>query len=143
MIFDSNRTSLGSSIPMAEGYNCSYGPALALIESANNDLAVFKAILDSDEYRRYVKLNEELKKRPDLKRAVDEFRKQNFYYQYSDDVDDAIGKSEELAKNFAATRSIKLVNDFLVTEMCLDRMIQQICISLVSVMDFDVDFLDD
>lgn len=102
-----------------------------------------QAILDSDEYRRYVKLNEELKKRPDLKRAVDEFRKQNFYYQYSDDVDDAIGKSEELAKNFAVTRSIKLVNDFLVTEMCLDRMIQQICISLVSVMDFDVDFLDD
>ena len=102
-----------------------------------------QAILDSDEYRRYVKLNEELKKRPDLKRVVDEFRKQNFYYQYSDDVDDAIGKSEELAKNFAATRSIKLVNDFLVTEMCLDRMIQQICISLVSVMDFDVDFLDD
>ena len=102
-----------------------------------------QAILDSDEYRRYVKLNEELKKRPDLKRAVDEFRKQNFYYQYSDDVDDAIGKSEELAKNFAATRSIKLVNDFLVTEMCIDRMIQQICISLVSVMDFDVDFLDD
>lgn len=50
MIFDSNTTSLGSSIPMAEGYDCSYGVELALIESAQNDMAVFKAMLNADAY---------------------------------------------------------------------------------------------
>ena len=40
MIFDANRTSLGSSIPMAEGYDGTVGVAQALIESARNDYAI-------------------------------------------------------------------------------------------------------
>ena len=46
MIFNSNTTALGpSTTPMAEGYNCSYGTALALIEGARNDRAMFEAML--------------------------------------------------------------------------------------------------
>ena len=41
MIFNSNTTSLGSTIPMAEGYDGSIGCAKALIESAQNDYAMF------------------------------------------------------------------------------------------------------
>lgn len=49
MIFNNNTTSLGYiNIPMAEGYNCSYGCALALVESARNDYAMFRAMLDAD-----------------------------------------------------------------------------------------------
>lgn len=48
MIFDANRTSLGSSIPMAEGYDGTVGVAQALIESARNDYAMFRAMLDAD-----------------------------------------------------------------------------------------------
>lgn len=48
MIFNSNTTSLGTSVPMAEGYDCSYGAALALVESARNDYAMFRAMLDVD-----------------------------------------------------------------------------------------------
>lgn len=49
MIFNNNTTSLGSiNIPMAEGYDCSYGCALALVESARNDYAMFRAMLDAD-----------------------------------------------------------------------------------------------
>ena len=49
MIFNNNTTSLGSTnIPMAEGYDCSYGCALALVESARNDYAMFRAMLDAD-----------------------------------------------------------------------------------------------
>ena len=48
MIFNSNTTSLGSSIPMAEGYDCSCGVAQALIESARNDYQMFRAMLDID-----------------------------------------------------------------------------------------------
>jgi len=49
MIFGNNTTSLGAStIPMAEGYDCSYGAALALVESARNDYAMFKAMIGAD-----------------------------------------------------------------------------------------------
>lgn len=49
MIFNNNSTSLGTmSIPMAEGYDGSCGAALALLESARNDYAMFRAMLDSD-----------------------------------------------------------------------------------------------
>lgn len=47
MIFNNNTTVLGpSTIPMAEGYDCSYGTALALIESAKNDRVMFEAMLN-------------------------------------------------------------------------------------------------
>lgn len=49
MIFNNNSTMLGaSSIPMAEGYDCATGPALALYESAQNDYNMFKAMIGAD-----------------------------------------------------------------------------------------------
>ena len=49
MIFSGNTTALGATtIPMAEGYDCSYGPSLMLVESARNDLAMFKALIQAD-----------------------------------------------------------------------------------------------
>lgn len=49
MIFNSNTTALGATnIPMAEGYDCSYGASLALVEAARNDFAMFKALVTAD-----------------------------------------------------------------------------------------------
>lgn len=49
MIFSNNTTSLGSmDIPMAEGYDSTIGGALALVESARNDMKMFTAMLDVD-----------------------------------------------------------------------------------------------
>lgn len=49
MIFSGNTTALGAtSIPMAEGYDCSCGVSLALVESARNDLAMFNALIQAD-----------------------------------------------------------------------------------------------
>ena len=48
MFYDNDYTSLNGgavNIPMAEGYDCSYGAALALVDSARNDLAMFEATL--------------------------------------------------------------------------------------------------
>lgn len=47
MIFNSNSTTLGSSIniPMAEGYDSGVGVALALVESAQNQYEMFKAMM--------------------------------------------------------------------------------------------------
>lgn len=49
MIFSGNTTALGATtIPMAEGYDCSYGASLALVEAARNDLAMFQALVHAD-----------------------------------------------------------------------------------------------
>lgn len=49
MIFSGNTTALGATtIPMAEGYDCSYGASLALVEAARNDLAMFQALVQAD-----------------------------------------------------------------------------------------------
>lgn len=46
MIFNNNTTQLaGRNIHMAEGYDCSFGTALALVESARNDYSMFQAML--------------------------------------------------------------------------------------------------
>lgn len=46
MIFNTNSTVLGNAIPMAEGYDSSTGFAMALIESARNEYAMFEAMLN-------------------------------------------------------------------------------------------------
>ena len=50
MIFNTNTTSMLSTvdIPMDEAYANSYGAALALVESANNDYNMFRALLNID-----------------------------------------------------------------------------------------------
>lgn len=48
MIFNNNGTSLSSNIPMAEGYDGTIGAAWALVESARNDYAMFRGMLDID-----------------------------------------------------------------------------------------------
>lgn len=49
MIFASNTTALNNStIPMAEGYDSSCGIGLALVESARNDMAMFRAMIQAD-----------------------------------------------------------------------------------------------
>lgn len=45
MIFNTDTTTLSSNVAMAEGYDCSIGTALALIDSARNDRAMFEAML--------------------------------------------------------------------------------------------------
>ena len=50
MIFDTNTTSLNSTIdfPVLENYDCAYGHALALLDNARNDYAIFEAMLKVD-----------------------------------------------------------------------------------------------
>jgi len=100
-----------------------------------------KAILESDEYKEYKSLEAQIKKNPDLKRAVDELRRQNFEMQYGDTESDMLRASEELNQRFKDIREQDPVNRYLSAEICLCRMIQDICLSVVETVDFDMDFL--
>lgn len=102
-----------------------------------------EAILESPEYKEYKSIENYMKRKPDLKRAVDEFRKLNFVYQYSDEIDDGVGKTLSLNEQFKDIRRQEQVEHYLSTEMCLCRMMQEICLTLFSAIDFDMDFLKD
>lgn len=103
--------------------------------------ALKDAILESDEYKEYRRLDAYIRRNPDLKRAVDELRRRNFELQYSDAVEDVLSATEELNKEFADVRSQAAVNQYLSAEMCLCRLVQDICMSIVETIDFDMDFL--
>ena len=57
MIFNSNTTKLGTATNFAfdENYSTSYGSALALVESAQTEYAMFRAMLDVDAYETQLK----------------------------------------------------------------------------------------
>ena len=109
------------------------------IEGLKREL--IKTIKESHEYREYKRLEAELNRQPDLKRAVDEFRRENFLYQNSVEVEDPLGATLALDERFAGTRSQDVVNRFLMAEMGVCRLVRGVCMSVVESLDFDMDFL--
>lgn len=101
------------------------------------------AILDSEEYKEYQYLTAMIDKYPDIKRAVDDYRRENFFFQYSDDAGDVMSATEDLARRFADVRKQPYVERYLRAEMCICRMIQGICMDVVGCVDFDMEFLRD
>ena len=94
-------------------------------------LELSKAIKESPEY-----------KDPNLKRSIDEFRRQNFDIQNSGKVDDIFAAQEDLNNRYADMRRQDMVNRYLLSEVCLCRMVQDICRTVVETIEFDVDFLN-
>ena len=81
-------------------------------------------------------------KDPNLKRSIDEFRRQNFDIQNSGKVDDIFAAQEDLNNRYADMRRQDMVNRYLLSEVCLCRMVQDICRTVVETIEFDVDFLN-
>ena len=97
-------------------------------------LELSKAIKESPEYIEY--------KDPNLKRSIDEFRRQNFDIQNSGKVDDIFAAQEDLNNRYEDMRRQDMVNRYLLSEVCLCRMVQDICRTVVETIEFDVDFLN-
>lgn len=102
-----------------------------------------QAIRESDEYREYKEMEAVINRNPDLKRTVDEFRKSNFELQYREgSSSEFFEASEELNKRYEYIRYQECASRFLNAEMCLCRLVRDICFSVVDAIDFDMDFLN-
>lgn len=132
-----------SAVQRQDALPCVKGFGMEIIMERIDELKeeIKEAILTSDEYKEYKKLDNYIKTKPDLKRAVDEFRRENFRLQYSDDVEDVLSATEDLNRRFEDVRQQTMVNRYLTAEMCLCRMVQDVCLSIVEAIDFDMDFL--
>ena len=113
---------------------------MSRVEELTKELT--EAITDSCEYKRFKEFESEVMKRPDLKRALDDFRRENFRMQYSEDTGDVLSATQELEGHFADIRKQPEVEGYLAAEMELCRMVQEICMSIVEAVDFNMDFLE-
>lgn len=100
-----------------------------------------KAIQNSNEYVEYKRLEAVIMRNPDLKRQIDEFRRRNFEIQNSEECGDILEATENLNAQFSDMRSQETVNRYLNAEVCLCRLVQDLCFTIVDAVDFELDFL--
>lgn len=107
-------------------------------ERLSKELAT--ALKGSEEYKSYQFYRQLLQDNPDLEREVNELRKQNFELQNSD-IEDGYEAVEDIRRRFEYVRSNDLANDFLIAESSFCRMVQNTLNSIITEIDFNVDFL--
>lgn len=105
-------------------------------------LELAAAIVDSDEYKTYMKCKEEISKNPQLFHAVNELRKHNFVLQNSIEINDMYDEVVKIFDKYAYIRTNVVANRFLRAEISLCRMVQEIQRTLLENVDFDIGFLD-
>ncbi len=98
-------------------------------------------IKGSREYQEYQKINEEVKKNPELKSQIDLFRKRNFEMTVNQSERDWLAEMENFEREYAEFRKNQLVSDFLAKELALCRLLQKVNYGVFGNLDFEVDFL--
>lgn len=101
-----------------------------------------QAILNSDEYKNFLRCRTEISKNPQLYQAVNELRRHNFEIQNSEGVQDMYDEVVKLYDRYAYVRTNIVANQFLRAELSVCRMIQDIQRTLLADIEFDVEFLD-
>lgn len=97
--------------------------------------AYIDKLLESTEYREYVKQKERVLQVPGLKAQIDEFRTRNYQMQTSTDM--VFEKIDAFEREFADFRENPLVNDFLAAELAFCRMMQEHYSKVLDAVDFD------
>ena len=97
-----------------------------------------EAILERDEYNRYQGILQKLKRYPELKEKVDEFRLRNFELQNSDmDRYRLMEETDRSEKEYAKLRSDPMVNRFLSEELAFCKMMQGVFGEIMQAIDFE------
>lgn len=105
------------------------------INKATEDL--IKAIRESDSYKNYEVQKEKVKRVPDLKRKIDEFRQQNFVLQNNVEAEQLFDQVDVFGREYEDFTEIPLVNDFLEAELDLCRLLQEVNLRITESIDFD------
>jgi cell fate (sporulation/competence/biofilm development) regulator YlbF (YheA/YmcA/DUF963 family) len=98
--------------------------------------AYIAAIKNSDVYKEYRSALDELKKDPDLKRRVDDFRRRNYTFQQSEDIN--LAEYDQFRSEVVGFRAAEPRADaFFDAEVALCRMIQDNNFRIVDALDFE------
>jgi len=90
----------------------------------DNGLQIYiQEILNSREYIEYAQVRDKIKKYPDLKMQIDEFRTKNYEIQRSRDA--AFEKLEAFEREYKDFMDMPMVSEFLEAELAFCRMMQR------------------
>ncbi len=101
--------------------------------------ALIQGILESEEYRHFCALREEVYQEPELRRQINDFRLHVFEVQNSQEPLDMYGEQERLCRDYEEFRKNPLVNGFLLAELRVCRMVQKITEAISEAIDLDTD----
>lgn len=85
-----------------------------------------KTVKDSQTAIEYEKQKEIINSNPELKKRIDDFRKQNYSLQTATDEDILFDELDRFEREHAEFRKLPQVNHFLAAELAYCRMIQEI-----------------
>ena len=88
-------------------------------------------------YSEYLLQRDRLRKYPELKKQVDEYRQQNFKLQTQTYPDQLFDEIDRFQKEHEAFRENPVVKDFLSAELAFCRMMQSIHLRIVDAVSMD------
>lgn len=101
--------------------------------------ALINAILESEEYIRFSELRDQVKENPELRRQINEFRLLVFQVQNCQEPLDMYEEQQRLCRDYEEFRRDTLVNDFLLAELRICRMLQRVTEEVADAVDLDTD----
>jgi len=109
------------------------------IDRLKNELA--EAVKNSEEYLNFIECKRLLAENPETQRVVDEMRRKNFELHNSEEFDNSFDTIDDINRKYEYMGTQDIANDFLKAELCLCRMVQDICNTIIEDIDFNLDFL--
>lgn len=100
------------------------------------------AILESDEYQRYLEIRAKVKEEPEKERAINDFRRKNFELRKNSANIDLFDEYDRFEREYADFRAQPLVNEYLAAELSVCRLFQKINWRLVENVEFDLGFFE-
>lgn len=95
------------------------------------------AVKASDVYKNYVREKERVKKHPQLKEEIDEYRRKNYEMQSMTHDEEMFDRIDQFQKQYEEFRENPLVSDFLEAELAFCRLLQEVTGRIVQAMDFE------
>ena len=106
-------------------------------------LALIRVIHDSDAYREYKTVREKVAQEPDLKRQINQYRKECYQLQNSGDVESLFERTQRFDGQYEEFLKNPLAEEYLRCELAICRMLQQIAIKVVESVELDLDEIAD
>lgn len=97
------------------------------------------AIHDSREYREYEAIKRRLADNPELKRKINEYRRDTYRLQNYGDVNTLYKEVEDFRRRNEEFRKDPLVTEYLRCELAVCRMLQKIAATVVESVDLELD----
>lgn len=103
---------------------------------------LMEAIKGSEEYRRYQKIKEQVRRLPELEQEINQFRRENYFLQNSQGMVDLYEETDRLEQEYKEFRRNPIVAEYLEAENALCRIVQHINWTLIEGLNFEVGFED-